>query len=187
MGQLHGLQDAIADHGGTETGPQPQKQHLAALVASERLHGSIVARTLTRCLNAASKSNPTQPRPRLCGSANGRFRTYRFRGSQWTSRHTASPLASFRDSGDHLLRRHAPGPDGNLRGSSCPVARILTFVPPISITSTFMMKSPLNKIRVSEARNPKRMRVGCLEGSWFQVSGFRFQVSETSYRLNPEL
>src|SRR5215470_15538850 len=34
------------------------------------------------------------------------------------------------------------GPDGNLRDSSCPVARILTWVPPRSIASTFMMNSP---------------------------------------------
>src|SRR5262245_3868158 len=33
-------------------------------------------------------------------------------------------------------------PDGNLRDSFWPVARIFTWVPPISIASTFMMKSP---------------------------------------------
>ena len=32
------------------------------------------------------------------------------------------------------------GPDGNLRGALCPLARIFTLVPPTSTTSTFMVK-----------------------------------------------
>src|SRR5262245_32205433 len=40
------------------------------------------------------------------------------------------------DSGDSV------GPDGNFRGSDCPVARIFTFVPPTSTTRTFMSITP---------------------------------------------
>src|SRR5262245_40613059 len=42
MAKLHGLHDAIRDHGGTEPGPQSQKQHLATLVAPEGLHHGII-------------------------------------------------------------------------------------------------------------------------------------------------
>src|SRR5438874_7680986 len=34
------------------------------------------------------------------------------------------------------------GPEGNFTGSFCPVARIFTLVPPISITSTFIIEAP---------------------------------------------
>ena len=36
------MHDAIGDHGGTQPGPEPEKQHSAALVAADRLHGRIV-------------------------------------------------------------------------------------------------------------------------------------------------
>src|SRR5262245_28629918 len=42
VSQLHRLDGPIEDHGGTETGSQPQKQHLAALVAAQSLHGGII-------------------------------------------------------------------------------------------------------------------------------------------------
>src|SRR5262245_36336242 len=42
VSQLHRLNGTIDDHGGTETGSQPQKQHLAALVTSQGLHGGII-------------------------------------------------------------------------------------------------------------------------------------------------
>src|SRR6266496_2791438 len=34
------------------------------------------------------------------------------------------------------------GPEGNFIGSCCPVARVFTLVPPISITSTFIIEVP---------------------------------------------
>src|SRR6266496_3018289 len=34
------------------------------------------------------------------------------------------------------------GPEGNFIGACCPVARIFTLVPPISITSTFIIEVP---------------------------------------------
>src|SRR5262245_44327476 len=42
VAQLHRLHDAVDDHGGAETGPEPQKEHLAAFVAAQRLHGGVV-------------------------------------------------------------------------------------------------------------------------------------------------
>src|SRR6266702_5012111 len=42
MAKLHGLHDAVHDHGGTEAGPQPQEQHLDTLVAPEGLHHGII-------------------------------------------------------------------------------------------------------------------------------------------------
>src|SRR5262249_57636352 len=39
VAQLHRLHDAVDDHGGAETGPEPQIEHLAAFVAAEPLHG----------------------------------------------------------------------------------------------------------------------------------------------------
>jgi hypothetical protein len=42
MAQLHGLDDAGHNHGGTQTRSQAQEKHLAALVAPEGLHGGII-------------------------------------------------------------------------------------------------------------------------------------------------
>src|SRR6266571_2441595 len=42
MAKLHGLHDAVHDHGGTEPSPQSQEQHLATLVAPEGLHHGII-------------------------------------------------------------------------------------------------------------------------------------------------
>src|SRR5262249_50266813 len=42
MAKLHRFHDAIHDHGGTEPGPQSQKQRLATLVAPEGLHRGII-------------------------------------------------------------------------------------------------------------------------------------------------
>src|SRR5262245_33384076 len=62
VSQLHRLNGTIDDHGSTETGSQPQKQHLAALVTSQGLHGCIVDhldRAFERGLEI--KSHPTAP------------------------------------------------------------------------------------------------------------------------------
>src|SRR6266478_6757959 len=42
VGQLHWLEQAIHNHGRTQTRTQTQKKHAPALVAAERLHGGIV-------------------------------------------------------------------------------------------------------------------------------------------------
>jgi hypothetical protein len=40
--QLHRLHDAVDDHGGAQTGAEPEKQHLAAVIAAQRLHRGVV-------------------------------------------------------------------------------------------------------------------------------------------------
>src|SRR5579863_9987817 len=42
MCQLHGLEYPVHDHGRPETGAQSEKQHTAAFITAQRLHGSIV-------------------------------------------------------------------------------------------------------------------------------------------------
>ena len=42
MAQLHGIYDAIYNQGRSEAGSQAQKEHLAALVASQRLHDRVI-------------------------------------------------------------------------------------------------------------------------------------------------
>ena len=40
--ELHGLHDALDDHGRSKPGSEAQKEHLAALVAAQGLHGGVV-------------------------------------------------------------------------------------------------------------------------------------------------
>src|SRR5262245_15534486 len=42
MAQFHRLDDAIQNHGGTQTRAQAKEKHLAALVAPQSLHGRII-------------------------------------------------------------------------------------------------------------------------------------------------
>src|SRR5262249_15955405 len=42
VAQLQGLDGAMQDRGGTQTGPQAQEEHLATLVAPQGLHGRII-------------------------------------------------------------------------------------------------------------------------------------------------
>src|SRR5262245_24400165 len=42
VGQLHGRHDAVCDQSGAEPGAQAQKEHHAALIAPQRLHGRII-------------------------------------------------------------------------------------------------------------------------------------------------
>src|SRR6266487_1579494 len=51
------------------------------------------------------------------------------------------------------------GPEGNFMGSCCPVARIFTLVPPISITSTFIIEV-LRRIGEDNPRQ-SRLAVSC--------------------------
>src|SRR5262249_11967097 len=93
--------------------------------------------TFTGRPNAAAKSNPTQPRPRLCGSAIGQpCRTGPGYPIDTTS--CVQPRASFLTS-DTIRLGVSFGPDVNRRCSRCPVARIFTEDPPTSTTSTFRL------------------------------------------------
>ena len=42
MAEFHGFYDAIENQGGSEAGPQAQKKHLAAFIASQSLHGRVI-------------------------------------------------------------------------------------------------------------------------------------------------
>jgi len=42
MRQIHRLKDSIDDHRGPDSGAEAQKEHAAAVIASQRLHGSII-------------------------------------------------------------------------------------------------------------------------------------------------
>src|SRR5262245_12960677 len=85
---------------------------------------------LTGRPKAAAKSKPTQPGPRLPGSERGPFGP--------TSAGQPTEIASYsqsRASPRTVSTRRAgvkSRPVGDLRGSVCPDARILIFVPPIS-------------------------------------------------------
>src|SRR5262249_56303932 len=42
LAELHGLDDTVDDHGRSKSGSEPEKEHLAALVAAERLHSCVI-------------------------------------------------------------------------------------------------------------------------------------------------
>src|SRR5262245_65484245 len=42
MAELHRLHDAVDDHRRAQSGAQPEKEHLAAAIATERLHRGVV-------------------------------------------------------------------------------------------------------------------------------------------------
>src|SRR5262249_21005861 len=90
-------------------------------------------------LNAASKLNPTHPRPRLCGSDTGRPRMTG-PGYPMDTALYVQPAAS-------LLTRETIrlgvniGPESTCRCVVSPVTRILTCVPPTSTTRTFIRGS----------------------------------------------
>src|SRR5215467_5968566 len=108
--------------------------------------------TFTGRRNAAAKSNPTQPRPRLCGSAIGQpCRTGPGYPIDTTS--YVQPRASFLTA-DTICLGVNVGPDGNERSSVWPVARILTEVPPTSTTNTF----PAADVFATSARSCRRRR-----------------------------
>src|SRR5262249_20609314 len=91
--------------------------------------------SLTGRPNAAAKSNPTHPRPRLCGSAIGQpCRTGPGYPMDTTS--YVQPPASF-FTPDTICIGGNVRPDGNERSSFCPVAMILAEVPRTAPTTSF--------------------------------------------------
>src|SRR6201987_1051075 len=89
---------------------------------------------LTGQPKALRKLNPIQPLPRLWGSRRG----HSLMMGPGNPRDTQSNFQSRTDflTTRSILRGVMVGPDGYLRGSVCPVASILMFVPPTSITRT---------------------------------------------------
>ena len=133
MAKLHGFHDAVHDHGGTEAGPQPGNSILPTLIAPRAcIAASFTTLTghETHCKVKAHINPRPETRVRKRSIVDDR------RDSRSLPRRTSSP-GKLLDADDHLLG----GQRGrrNLRGSSWPVARILTVVPPTSTTSTFMV------------------------------------------------
>ena len=136
VAELHRLDDAVDDHapirgrfpGRGRASCRPCSCPSACMAAS--------LTTFTGRPKAAAKSNPTQPRPRLCGSATGRPRRT---GPGIADRHhVIRPSAASFLTPETIRLGVSVGPDGNDRRSCCPLARILTEVPPTSTTSTFL-------------------------------------------------
>src|SRR5258708_21039382 len=53
-----------------------------------------------------------------------------------------------------ILAAVSAAPEGNLRGSVCPVARIFTLVPPTSTTSTFIESPSSQEMTREPTRDP---------------------------------
>ncbi len=86
--------------------------------------------------NADLKLKPTQPLPRLRGSATGRFRRTGPGKPIETASYFQSPITFFTPA--TICWAVRVGPDTNFRGSRSPLTSTLTCVPPTSTTSTFI-------------------------------------------------
>ena len=69
MTQFHWLHDAVHDKGRTEAGTQAEEKHLAAFVASQSLHGSVVDH-LDRTPECSSKIKSDPALPQIIGFGN---------------------------------------------------------------------------------------------------------------------
>src|SRR5438445_979567 len=97
---------------------------------------------LTGRRKALRKSNPIQPLPRLWGSRRGHSLIM-------GPGNPSDTQSNFQSRTDFLTTRIIlpgvmVGPDGYLRGSVCPLASILMFVPPTSITRTLGDFAPVH-------------------------------------------
>jgi len=100
---------------------------------------------LTGRPNAPRKSKPTQPLPKLLGSAIGRLCNTAPGYPIETASYSHVPM--IRLTLETICCGVILGPDGNSRAVLCPVARTFTCVPPTSSTSTFMQAFlPLQRV-----------------------------------------
>src|SRR5246127_996125 len=109
---------------------------------------------LTGQPKALLNANPIQPLPRLWGSRRGH-------SLMMGPGNPSDTQSNFQSRTDFLTTRIIlpgvmVGPDGYLRGSVCPLASILTLVPPTSITRTFGDFAPCAAFMASPS-----MRAGC--------------------------
>src|SRR5271165_4385442 len=86
--------------------------------------------------NARWKSKPTQPLPRLHGSVTGRFRSTGPGNPIETASYFQPGVIFFTPA--TICLAVSAGPDANFRGSHSPLTSTFTWLPPTSITSTFM-------------------------------------------------
>ena len=101
MAQLHRLDDTLDNHGGTQTGPQSQEQHLAALVAPQGLHGRIVD-NLDRAAEGGLIVEPDPTRDKVMRLGNRPAMQNRSRVAD--GHHVILPVpGKLLDSGDHLF------------------------------------------------------------------------------------
>src|SRR5215475_4563430 len=102
MAELHRFHDAIHYHGGTETGAEPQEEHLATFVAPQSLHGRIVD-YFDRTVECNFKVEPGPSRSKV-----NRFRqrTISDNYPRIPDRYRVIPpiLRKVLDAGDHLFR-----------------------------------------------------------------------------------
>lgn len=104
MGQFHGLNDAVHNKGGAEAGTQPEEQHLAALIASQSLHGRVID-DLGRTPECASKIKSHPARSQMMRFGNRSIVQDRPRIAH--RNHIIFPSSDDPlDAGDHLLRSH---------------------------------------------------------------------------------
>ena len=151
VAKLHGLHDAVDNHCRSKPRSQPEEQHLAAAVASQGLHCSIVHDFdgTPECL-CKVEAHPSASQ--VVGFGN-RAATQHRPGIADRDHVVVPDSASFLT--PETIRRGVNiGPDGNDSRSVCPVARILTDIPPTSTTSTFLGDDAL----AMRARSPRPIR-----------------------------
>ena len=137
MPEFHRLDDAINNHGGAEPGPQTEKQHRAAVVTSERLHGGVI-HDLDRSAECGRKIEAHPSAPQIVWLAN------RPTAQDWSG--IANRDYRIVPVGDQFEGSYGPScpasscvrsPEESIRRLCWPLTKSFTDVPPISITSTF--------------------------------------------------
>src|SRR5262249_60458485 len=104
MTQLHWLDNAVHNHGGTQARSQAQEKHLAALVAAQSLHG----RVIDNLDLAAEGSSIVEPDPTRTEMMRFCYRPTMQDGPWIADRHgVVLPVPGrLLDPMDHLLGRH---------------------------------------------------------------------------------
>src|SRR5271168_4568796 len=127
MAELHRLDDAIHDHRRPQPGPQAEKEHPAALIAAEGLHRRVI-HDLHRPLERRLEVEADPARAEVVRFGHRSVVEHRPRV---THGHVVI-LQSFASALTRSTICFAVklGPETNSWRSFCPVARILTWVPP---------------------------------------------------------
>src|SRR5215510_11410142 len=116
--------------------------------------------TITGQEKALPKSNLTHPWPKLYGSAIGRPRRTEPGQPIETASYAQSAASCFTP--ETISLGVSFGPDGRFRCILCPLARILTEVPPMSTTSTFLTRDFLASAARSRRAAPRTLVRGDL-------------------------